>query len=527
MIWKLRVACILASTGVANAQFGRGGAEWVTNGSDAQRSHSIPADPKISTDGLLKPGFQFLWKTRLNNEAVQLNSLTPAILMDRYIGYRGFRSLAFIAGSSNVVFAIDSDLNRIEWQTRVPVSTSSPGSLTCPGGMTSAIARSTSATYPTPGAVGGGGRGGPARSGVGEPNAGAVTIAPALAAQAGPNRGPGIRLPGLIYALAGDGMLHALYLSNGAESEPPTKFVPSNANTRGFIVIDNVGYVATENCNGAPSGVWAVDLTSKQVASWKPSNGGIAGSAGPAFGPDGTLYVTTTGGDLVGLEAKTLTVKDTYVTGGPEFTSSPVVFPYKDRNLVAAATKDGRINLLDAASVGSTLFKTPPYSATANFSPDALATWQSEDGVRWLLAALSGVPGPSSGFSARNGPIANSAIAAWKLVEGNGAVSLEPGWVSRDLISPLTPMIINGVVFALSSGEYRTDDKSFTAAQRAQRSSPAVLYALDGVTGKVLWDSGKTITSFVHSGGLSGGASQLYLEAYDQTLYAFGFPIEH
>jgi hypothetical protein len=527
MIWNLRFVCILASTGVANAQFGRGGAEWVTNGSDAQRSHSIPVDPKISTDGLQKPGFQFLWKMKLNNEPVQLNSLTPAILMDRYIGYRGFRSLAFIAGSSNSIFAIDSDLNRIEWQTRLPVSAPSSGSLTCPGGMTSAIARSTSATYPTPGAVGGGGRGGPARSGVGEPNEGAVTIAPALAAQAGPGRGPGIRLPGLIYALAGDGMLHTLYLSNGVESEPPSKFVPPNANAHGLTVIDDVAYATTENCNGAPSGVWALDLTSKRVTSWKPSRGAIAGSAGPAFGPDGTAYVTTTADELVVLEGKTLTVLDTYTTGGTEFTSSPVVFPYKDRNLVAAATRDGRIHLLDAASVGGTSFKTPPYSATANFSGGALATWQSGGGVRWLFAAVSGVPASGSGFSAGNGPITNGAIAAWQLVERNGIVSLEPGWVSRDLISPLTPMIVNGVVFAVSSGEYQSDDKSLTAAQRAQRSSPSLLYAFDGATGKILWNSGKTITSFVHSGGLSGGASQLYLGTYDQTLYAFGFPIEH
>jgi outer membrane protein assembly factor BamB len=74
-------------------------------------------------------------------------------------------------------------------------------------------------------------------------------------------------------------------------------------------------------------------------------------------------------------------------------------------------------------------------------------------------------------------------------------------------------MIINGVVFAVSSGENPTED--------------AVLYALDGATGNVLWDSGKSITSFVHGGGLSGGAGQLYLETSDQTLYAFGFPVEH
>ena len=34
-------------------------------------------------------------------------------------------------------------------------------------------------------------------------------------------------------------------------------------------------------------------------------------------------------------------------------------------------------------------------------------------------------------------------------------LALEPGWVSRDLVSPLTPLVINGVVFAVSSGEAR------------------------------------------------------------------------
>jgi outer membrane protein assembly factor BamB len=83
------------------------------------------------------------------------------------------------------------------------------------------------------------------------------------------------------------------------------------------------------------------------------------------------------------------------------------------------------------------------------------------------------------------------------------------------------------VVFAVSSGEFQPTDEGLSASERVRRSSPAVLYALDGATGKAIWDSGKTITSFVHSGGLSGQAGQLYLETFDETLYAFGFPMEH
>jgi outer membrane protein assembly factor BamB len=521
---------------MARAQGGRGGPEWVTYGSDAQRTFSIPADPKISRDALQKPGFEFLWKVKLTNEAVQLNSLTPAVLMDFYIGYRGFRSFAFVSGSSNSIAAIDSDLSRVEWQVRLPGAAPAPGTVGCPGGLTTGIARATSAGYPS--AAGGrggfGGRGGPAKSGVGAPNEGAVTIAPALAAAAaaagGPGRGPQMRPPGVIYALSGDGALHAMYMSNGQEPEVPIPFLPANASAAGLIVIDNVAYASTQGCNGAPAGVWALDIASKTVSQWHAATGNIAGSAGPAFGPDGTVYAASTGGQLVALEAKTLALKAEYTTGGAEFSSSPVVFAYKDRNLVAAATKDGRVHLLDAATLGganhqSAIAVTAAYAS--DFAPAALATFQGADGVRWVLAAGSGAPAASSGFQATNGNVTNGAVAAWKVAEQTAGLVLQPAWVSRDLTSPLTPMILNGVVFAVSSGEFRSTDANMTAAQRAQRSSPAVIYALDLANGKSLWDSGRTITSFAHSGGLSGGSSQIYLETFDHTIYAFGYAIEH
>ena len=53
-----------------------------------------------------------------------------------------------------------------------------------------------------------------------------------------------------------------------------------------------------------------------------------------------------------------------------------------------------------------------------------------------------------------------------------------------------------------------------------------MLYALDAATGKELWSSGTTITSFARA-GLSAGGGQLYLVTYDNTLYAFGIPLEH
>ncbi len=537
--------CALVWTSAARAQFGRGG-DWTTTGNDAQRSSWVRTDPKISTESMQKPGFQLLWKLKLNNDPKQLNSLTPPVLMDRYIGYKGFRSLGFVGGSSDRVFAIDTDLARMEWQIQLPSRSPSPGgSLDCPGGLTSVLTRPTVASMaPAPARAGGPGRGVPARSAVGEAGEGAVTLAQAAAARAAARApaapgspsapaaprppavpgaprtgaaalgGPGsFGGPAAVFALSSEGMLHAMNVAHGLDVEPPMKFLPPNANAYGLMVVDNLVYVATtRGCGGVPDGIWALDLESRQVTTWK-SSGGVSGSAGPAMGPDGTLYVATTEGELVALEPKTLKLRDSYTAGKPGFASSPVIFEYKGRTLLAAATKDGRVHLLDTAALGGAgrqtpLYRTAAHAQPADFVPDSLASWLDAGGTRWVLAP------------------AVDAIVAWKVVDRNGAPVLEPGWLSRAMVSPLPPMIINGVVFAVSSGEFRTNDSRLTAAQRAQRSSPAVLYALDGTTGKELWNSGNTITSFAR-GGLSGGGSQLYLGTYDGVLYALGFPIEH
>jgi outer membrane protein assembly factor BamB len=112
-----------------------------------------------------------------------------------------------------------------------------------------------------------------------------------------------------------------------------------------------------------------------------------------------------------------------------------------------------------------------------------------------------------------NGNVTHGAIVAFKVVEQGSAVTLEPAWVSRDIPAPSLPIVINGVVFALASG--------------GPRAGSAVLYALDGVNGKELWNSGTTLKSFVTSGGLTGGDGQVYVPTYDNILYAFGIPLEH
>ncbi|HLH15951.1 MAG TPA: PQQ-binding-like beta-propeller repeat protein [Bryobacteraceae bacterium] len=482
------------------AQFGRGGGDWMTAGSDAQRSSWVRTDAKISPASLLKGGFDITFKIAADPSARE--SLAAPLTLNSYIGYRGFRSLVFLGATADKVIGVDTDLGRVEWRRELPVSGASP----CASAAV-AITRPTTAAFPgQPGGRGFGPRGGAAKSGVGQPLEGAVTIREIAANMPGPGgpppgrantvrganagRGPlpGFgRMPSILDVVGRDGMLHSIYVSNGEGPNPPLRFVPANTRLIGLMNVDNVVYAAAgQGCDAAPGELVALDLESKQLAAFRPDSGAIAGTDGFAMGPDGTVYAATTGGDLIALEPKTLQRKQTYRAGQP-FATSPVLFQHGEQTWIAAATQDGRIHVLDAAALS-----TPLASSAATGSPvRSLATWQDPSGGRWIL-------GPAAG-----------AVVAWKVADTNDGATLQPGWTSRDLTAPLAPIVVNGVVFTASTG-----------------ASP-VLYALDGATGQELWNSGRKIGSAIRGGGLSAGNSQVFLSTSDGTFYAFGFPIEH
>jgi outer membrane protein assembly factor BamB len=537
---------IICFASIRSAVAQRGGQEWLTSNADAQRTSWMRTDTKISVENLRKPGFQFIWKLKLDNEARQLNSLTQPILVGNIIGYRGFKSMALVGGSSDALYAIDIDLGRIYWKTQFTATASRQNSSTlCPGGLTAAATRSVNLTPFAPGRGGGGGNRNAARVLVGEPDQGlpdvfgraatpAAAAAPAPAPAPQPPRGGGdgggrgnlFQANASVFALASDGTIHQLSLQTGKDiGMTPVQFVPPNSNAGNLILADNVLYTWTSNeCGGTPNAVWAIDLASpnKAITSWKTSGGNIEGSAGPTIGSDGTIYVAigdtssssaTYANSIVSLEPKTLRLRDYFTQPKADFSTSPLVVQHKGKDLVVAAGRDGHLYILNSTSLGGSdhhtvLSSTLVGGSNAGFAPTALSSWEETDGTRWIL-----VPTPSS-------------VVAFKVIEQNGVPTLQQGWVSREMVAPLPPIIINNVVFALSSGEFRGSTTQLTAAQHAQRSKPAVLYALDGSTGKELWNSGTTITSFTHSAGLSGGAGQVYVGAYDNTFFTFGFPIE-
>ena len=103
----------------------------------------------------------------------------------------------------------------------------------------------------------------------------------------------------------------------------------------------------------------------------------------------------------------------------------------------------------------------------------------------------------------------SGSISAFKLVENQGTPGLQRVWTSRNITAPKTPIVVNGVVFALGAGREGVN---------------AVLYALDPASGKDIWNSETTITSHA-SGGLSAGTGQVYVVTSDNTVWAFGIPL--
>jgi outer membrane protein assembly factor BamB len=479
--------CALIFAGLAAAQFG-GGPAWNTTGGDAQRTSWVRTDAQISPENLQKPGFKFLWKVKLNNEAKGDYALSQAVEFPRYIGYRGFRSYVFLGGASNTAIALDSDLARVEWQQRYKVSAPAP-TPGCPGGMTAGVSRPTPLTDNPLGTAGPARAATHAASAVGEVNEGAVQVKAALEhppAARGP-RPPAAFGSNALFVLTTDGMLHLALVSNGEDSMPPFRFLPANANASNLIFTEGEVYASTSgNCGGAPNAVWMIDLAGpdKSPKSWKTKGGSVIGTA---LGPDGTVYASTGDGEIVTLDRKTLAMKESFSVGSSPFTTSPVVFSHNGKYLVAAANKDGHIYILDGASLKTPLAKS---DMVGDISTGELATWES-NGARWLLAP------------------ANGKVTAYKVMDRNGKLSLESGWSSRDLLMPQTPTIVNGVVFALAGGD-------------AQH--PAVLYALDGGSGKELWNSGNTMTSYARTAP-SGGSSQIYRTTHDSTVYAFGYEL--
>ena len=86
----------------------------MTHSGDLQRTGWQKAETKISKDTV--KNLQLLWKIKLETKQRSVYSLYGPMIVERAITDRGFKEIAFVAGASNDLFAVDADLGTLFWQ---------------------------------------------------------------------------------------------------------------------------------------------------------------------------------------------------------------------------------------------------------------------------------------------------------------------------------------------------------------------------------------------------------------------------
>jgi len=493
------------------------GADWLTDGGNVKRD-AWQRDEKTFSTANAKD-IRLLWKLKLDNEPRQMHSLFPPLIMEKVATPNGTRQVAIETGVSDNLYAIDVEKGEVLWKKHftsewTPPATPRRPDILCPGGITA-----------TP------------------------VVAPA---------GPG---KFTVYAVSWDGRLHQLNVADGEDVAPPSRFVPPNGKPYALNLYHNVIYTHTaQGCGGNPNMVYAYDLATHKAGSWGPAGGGMWGRTGPAISSEGVMYTGTGdgrwdpengiyGNGIIGIQqnpqTKALELVDYYGPSNAEWLVkrdldmqvTPVIFPYKGRELMVDAGKECRMYLMDTKSIGGDDHRTPLYRSPLLCNEDvnfasagiwgSLASWADGKGTRWVLTPIWGPQHSKFSAPIEHGPVKDGAIVAFKVEERNGSPTLVPAWISRDMNRAEPPVIANGVIFAYGNGEdtdqaYADVGLQDVATRRIPGSTHAVLYALDAQTGKELWSSGDQIQSWNHWSGLSLANGRVYIATFDSMLYCFG-----
>ena len=158
-----------------------------------------------------------------------------------------------------------------------------------------------------------------------------------------------------------------------------------------------------------------------------------------------------------------------------------------------------------------------------------MSTWEdSTTSTRYVLAPFWGPAHSQFKFPITNTPLTKEGgVAAFKVSDAGGSLTLEPVWVSRDMHRGEPVIVANGIVFGYGAGEETKQSfpdlgLQFNSLVRARKSGHATIYALDALTGKELWSSGEQMHQWNHFSGITVANGRVYLGTYDGTLYCFG-----
>jgi len=471
---------------------------------------------------------KLLWHVQLNSPSRSMHNLFPPLIAENVMTPQGPLEVGLVAGVTDDLFAINVANGQVLWrrrfESRLP-NLAPVDNVLCPGGQ---------------------------------------TAVPAMV-QASPGKYT-------IYAVSWDGRLHQINLGDGEDVSPPEKFIPGNGKPYALNYKDGVIYTATaQGCGGLTNAFHSFDLASRRASTFVPAGGGLWGRRGAAIDAEGRVYLGTgdgvfdpenrrLGNGIVSVKIdakKKLELVDFF--GAPnanwlwrrdlDVNTTPVVIDHRGSKFLVGTSKECRLWLLDREGLGgedhrTTLYTTPRICADSQAFDGvgvwgALGAWEDPQGTQWVLVPFWGPV--STKFKA---PIEHSrpkrgGVAALKLEEVAGKWQLTPAWLSRDMDLAEETVVANGIVFAYSSGVDGTQvvqDLAWNepggpryggalasgAARRIPNSRKAMVYALDGQTGRELWHSGDSITSFNHFSGITVANGRVYLGTWDGMLYAFG-----
>ena len=504
------------------------GDDWPTFGHDSERSGSV-ADDLLSPENASR--LELKWATQVDNVPLALNSLTAPIVATNVPTPQGAKTVVFVAGSSDTFFAIDAEDGKPLWSRT----------------FDSAVLPEGESFYLCPNAV---------------------NATPTLDKSAG-----------IVYTIARDGKLYGLDVASGATKFGPFQFVPAFAKVWSLNLHDGVVYTSTsQGCGGDRSGIYSMDVRDPMhnVVQKLLIRGGYGGGAwsrgGVVIGNDKRLYVSTGdggfeptvgdyGSSFLAIMPQNLQVVDYFTPPNWQDinkhdldlpSGGMVALPYGSGELIAGGGKEAVLYLLDANSLGgkdhhTALYATPPL---ANDNKEleqkgmwgAPAVWLDPAGKQiWLYVTIWGpVAKDAPQFPVTNGDVPHGSIMAFNVGRDSKTrqLTLEPAWISPDFNLPDPPVVANGVLFALATGEnprqqhvqgllhYKSKEEwkknLLTTDERGMGTQPAVLYALDARTGKLLYQSGDAMKSWAHFSGLAINAGRIFAVDHSSRLYCFG-----
>jgi len=534
--------------------------EWLTWQVDPERTGWARGETALTKANATNLALK--WKAQLDAVPTRINgysTLTDPLVAEGVRTAQGVKTVVYVASAENIVYALDAASGAVLWQRKFPNPAKPPTPANnCPNNLnaTPVIDKATST----------------------------------------------------LYVLTNEGKLRGLGLGDGEDRMTPVEFTDPYSRNWSLNLIDGWIYTSTSRgCGGATSVITAVNVAKPErpVAKFFPSTGKASGpwgrggivriptgvvaqTADGAYDPAGGRF----GNTMLGLTPD-LRLSDSYTPANWDYlnrkdfdfgVTSPTVFEFDRWTLVATAGKEGVVYLLDAKNLGGDNHMTPLY-VSPRYGNDALlfgyngvwgtlSTWVDAKGERWLLVPMMGPPAKDTEaeFTAPDGKVINGSVMAFKVKKKEGKPVLEPVWMSGDLDSPGMPVVANGVVWVLATGDRARDayrqggppgapgaprrrmglgpenqvnpsepgaekDAAWLTSQNepggqapgrrysgGRDVTHAVLYALDAETGKEIYSSKESIDSWNHYGGIAMAGGRIYVATYDARVFAFAVP---